>query len=356
MFNSSLFYTEAPTDTTGDGLNEAEVQDYLDAKGYVTSTVVAPVYATKQELNTGLSDKVTTTTFNSSYGSLNGQLQQKPDLQWVQGNYATKQELNTGLSDKVTTTTFNNLVGQKADTIDVQRNFATKQELTDGLSDKVTTTTFNSTYGTLNGQLQQKPDTLWVQGNFATKQELNATNTNVNNLNGQVQQKPDTLWVQGNYATKQELNAGLSDKITINQFIRPMSSQNLLVDATSNGAWNYGTYDHGTQANKVVLFIPDLSHGPLGTFFRFTFTTTYLLTLMQAGTEVEFINLCESIANLLFNVNVTVKAIVPANGENAVGLKPNGRCIVRHLGIFSGRQTIHIHGDLIDAPYLYSVI
>lgn len=348
MFSGGSFNVDSNGVTgTSRGLDTNALQTYLTSNKYTRLTDIQGTYATKTELSTGLSDKVTngqlsnyatlsTVADKVSTGVLGGYVtdQELNVFQTSLNNtYATKVEVDTKTSDKVTTNQLNNSLSNYATVASVAdkvssatlNNYATKTEL----ADKVSTATLN---------------------NYATKTELadKVSTTTLNNYAtiASVSDKVSSSTLN-DYATKSDLSSKVDASVLTNyiqktNFQRPMSEYPIYISGTTVD------YIAGDHANKAVGIVSAITPEPTSNIISFGSNLT-------ASTEVEFYNLSNTKILFSFASNISVKYEKP----NHVYLAPKGRCLVKSLGYifypdmysieYNPIETVVITGDM-QAP------
>ena len=203
-----------------DYATKIELQEYVtdeQLENYLTKTEADDTYAKKGEIP---SDVLTKTEAASTYATK----EEIPNI----SNLATKEELTTGLNDKVSINTFDSVVDTLATKENVEATYAKKSEIPD-LTDYTTKSYVDTNFLSKNNfdetiqnyvertELSNYVTTETAEATYAKKGEIPSdvlTKTEAASTYATKEEIPNV----SNLATKEELTTGLNDKVSINTF------------------------------------------------------------------------------------------------------------------------------------------
>ena len=203
-----------------DYATKIELQEYVtdeQLENYLTKTEADDTYAKKGEIP---SDVLTKTEAASTYATK----EEIPNI----SNLATKEELTTGLNDKVSINTFDSVVNTLATKENVEATYAKKSELPE-LSDYTTKSYVDTNFlakNEFNETIQNYAEKTEL-GNYVTTETAEATYAKKGEIPSNVLTKTEAASTYAtkeeipnvsDLATKQELTSGLNGKVSINTF------------------------------------------------------------------------------------------------------------------------------------------
>ena len=203
-----------------DYATKIELQEYVtdeQLESYLTKTEAEDTYAKKGEIP---SDVLTKTEAATTYATK----EEIPNI----SNLATKEELTTGLNDKVSINTFDSVVDTLATKENVEATYAKKSEIPD-LTDYPTKSYVDTNFLAKNDfdETIQNYVERTELGNYVTTETAEATYAKKGEIPSDVLTKTEAATTYAtkeeipnvsNLATKEELTTGLNDKVSINTF------------------------------------------------------------------------------------------------------------------------------------------
>ena len=203
-----------------DYATKIELQEYVtdeQLESYLTKTEADNTYAKKGEIP---SDVLTKTEAASTYATK----EEIPNI----SNLATKEELTTGLNDKVSINTFDSVVDTLATKENVEATYAKKSEIPE-LTNYATTSYVDTNFlakNEFNETIQNYAEKTELN-NYVTTETAEATYAKKGEIPSDVLTKTEAASTYAtkeeipnvsNLATKKELTTGLNDKVSVNTF------------------------------------------------------------------------------------------------------------------------------------------